>query len=589
MILQELVKYYERCSANGDPEMAPIGLEWKEISFSIVIDKDGKFLDFEDLRSGDKKPRGRSILVPQDVRRTVNIEPQKLWDNLAYVLGFDDNNPKRLSERHNSFKTQVKEIASKCPEDNSLSSVVKFLNSFNLEELKKHPLWPEVANNTGNITFRLHGEQQFLPEKTSVHRLFTSNTDTGKSKATCLVTGKNAPLAEIHPAIKGVLGAQVSGASIVSFNADAYKSYGKSQGENAPVSNYAAVAYTTALNSMLKRGSRKKLVIGETTLAFWSAPSKEADNAAEFEGLFFDLFDEPRKDNTAYAEAVRNLYKSPQTGAAPICDDNSKFYVVGIGPNAARLSIRFWHASTISEIATNIQQYFNDITIARPPWENFEYPPLTSLLLATALRHERANILPTMPAAIMRAIMDGTPFPTTLAQSVLRRIRAEQNVSYHQAALLKAFLNRNSRSTQSKEEEMTVGLDESNTNIGYNLGRLFAVLEKVQTEALGDINAPIRERYYASASATPVTCFPLLMRLKNHHLAKLSNKGRVVNLEKAIAAIVNNFKDFPAHLSMQNQGRFAVGYYHQRQAFFTKSDGNSDNKNSNDSNEEIKK
>jgi CRISPR-associated protein Csd1 len=192
---------------------------------------------------------------------------------------------------------------------------------------------------------------------------------------------------------------------------------------------------------------------------------------------------------------------------------------------------------------------------------------------STALRNERENIAPALPAYVLKAILDGTPFPITLASAVVRRIRAEQNVTYYRAALLKAFLNRQSRTASGKkEDEMTIALDESNTNVGYNLGRLFAVLEKIQAEALGDINASIRDRYYASASATPVTSFPILMRLKNHHLSKLTNKGRAVNLEKRIRSIIERISDFPAHLSLADQGRFAIGYYHQQQSFYDKSE-----------------
>ncbi|MCL4491530.1 MAG: type I-C CRISPR-associated protein Cas8c/Csd1, partial [Nitrospirae bacterium] len=155
--------------------------------------------------------------------------------------------------------------------------------------------------------------------------------------------------------------------------------------------------------------------------------------------------------------------------------------------------------------------------------------------------------------------------------SAIRRIRAEQEVTYPRASLIKAVLVRKAR-YKNEKEEIAMGLDAGNTNAGYRLGRLFAVLEKIQEEASPGINATIRDRFYSSASSTPVTVFSHLLKLKNHHIAKLENKGRAVNFEKLVGEIVDDINDFPAHLSLDDQGRFAVGYYHQRQDFFKKKD-----------------
>lgn len=172
----------------------------------------------------------------------------------------------------------------------------------------------------------------------------------------------------------------------------------------------------------------------------------------------------------------------------------------------------------------------------------------------------------------MKAILAGTPYPQTLLAAAIRRCRAERDIPYPRAALIKAFLTRSARLSQHLEKEVGMTLDTDNTNIGYRLGRLFSTLEKIQEEASPGLNATIRDRFYGSASGTPVTAFPHLMKLKNHHLAKLDNRGRAVNLEKLICEIMAGITDFPTHLSLQDQGRFAIGYYHQRQAFFTKSE-----------------
>ncbi len=567
MILQELVSYYERMAADPDSGIAPIGLEWKEIDFAIVIDWGGNFLDIEDLRSGDKKPRGRRCLVPQTVKRTVDIEPQLLWDNIGYVLGFDADNPSRAAKEHSAFKTRVKEIVEDSTDDRAVAAVDKFLSSDHMEAIKRHSLWKEIANSTGYISFRIKEQQRLVPEGHSVHSVAQmQQSSRDHEEITCLVTGEKDRLANLHPSIKGVYGGQASGGSIVSFNRDAFCSFGKEQGANAPVGTYAATAYTTALNRLLDRGSRQRLQLGETSVVFWS------DKGHQLEGVLYDLFGEVSKDNpAAHTEAVKSLYKAPETGAMPFLGDDTRFFVLGLGPNAARICVRFWHASTVGDIAKNIWQYFSDIEIVRPSWAK-EPPRLMSLLRSTALREERDNILPALPAAVLKSILDGGPFPQSLAMAVLRRVRAGDEINHHRAALLKAFLNRERRRYHTKEGEMTVALDETNKSVGYNLGRLFAVLEKIQGEALGDVNTSIREKYYPAASATPVTCFPLLMRLKNHHLAKLENKGRAVNLEKLLTNVVANVQDFPAHLSLADQGRFAIGYYHQCQAFYEKRD-----------------
>jgi CRISPR-associated protein Csd1 len=568
MILQELVRYYERQAANPDSQIAPIGLEWKEISFAIVIDHAGNFQDLEDLRTGDKKPRGRAFLVPQAIKRSNNIEAQLLWDNLGYVLGYDDGDAIRASKEHEAFVNRTRAFAIDCPDDIDLKAVCSFLSQNSIKLLEAHLKWRDLVDSKGNISFRLVGEQRLVCEKPTLQKAAQQAfLSADSSSICCLATGKKDKLKRLHDSIKGVYGGQTSGASIVSFNENAFRSFNKEQGANAPVGVYAATAYTTALNSLLDRQSRQRIQLGETSVIFW------CEKSHEIESLLFDLFGEPPKDNpTLHTDAVAALYKSPQTGVMAFEDDKTNFFILGLGPNAARIAIRFWYSAPVSAIAKNIRQYFSDVDIAKPKWVS-GHPTLMSLLRSTALRSERENIAPTLPTYVLQSILDGTPFPITLASSVVRRIRAEQNVTYHRAAILKAFLNRQSRTASGKkEDEMAVALDESNTNVGYNLGRLFAVLEKIQAEALGDINASIRDRYYASASATPVTSFPILMRLKNHHLAKLTNKGRAVNLEKRISSVIERISDFPAHLSLADQGRFAIGYYHQQQSFFEKTE-----------------
>ncbi|MDP2933048.1 MAG: type I-C CRISPR-associated protein Cas8c/Csd1, partial [bacterium] len=368
-----------------------------------------------------------------------------------------------------------------------------------------------------------------------------------------------------HAAIKGVWGAQSSGANIVSFNLDAFKSFGKDQGANAPVGRIAAFAYTTALNYLLGKDSKQRMQVGDASTVFWS------EKAMDFEQQIVEFFGEsPKDDPDRSVRAVESLFQSVQTGAFLLDQGATRFYVLGLAPNASRIAVRFWIVDTVAGMAGKICQHFEDTRIAHGPKDK-DTISLFRLLIGTAVQGKAENIPPNLSGDTMRAVLAGLPYPKTLLQAAIRRIRAEHQVTHSRAALIKACINRSTRvSNPEEKEELIVSLDENNINIGYRLGRLFAVLEKIQQEANPGINATIRDKFYGAASSTPVTVFGNLMRLKNHHLAKLENVGRRVNLEKLISQIIDGIDDFPAHLKLEDQGRFAIGYYHQMQSFFAK-------------------
>ena len=388
------------------------------------------------------------------------------------------------------------------------------------------------------------------------------------------MTGDQDIPAVLHNPIKGIRDAQSTGANIVSFNLAAFTSYGKEQSLNAPVGKRTEFAYVTALNTLLGRDSRQKIQVGDATTIFWA--SKEN----RFEDVFAELFgtspiaEAPSDVSSHDLRQVVALFRAPDSGVKPELDPSTRFYVLGLAPNAARIAVRFWYAGTVGEVADHISQHFDDIEIVHPPQQP-PYLPLWRLLKTTALLEKSENIAPNIAGACMKAILEGTPYPRTLLSAAVTRCRAEREVGYPRAALIKAILARNARFYRQPEKEVGMGLDITNTNIGYRLGRLFAVLEKTQEEANPGLNATIRDHFYGSASGTPVVAFSHLMKLKNHHIAKLDSRGRAVNLERLIGEIMDGITDFPAHLRLEDQGRFAVGYYHQRQAFFTKADTSS--------------
>ncbi|GAB3380522.1 hypothetical protein GCM10027514_19760 [Azotobacter armeniacus] len=396
-----------------------------------------------------------------------------------------------------------------------------------------------------------------------------------------MVTGEVQPLARLHPAIKGVNGAQTAGASIVSFNLESFGSYGKSQGENAPVSEAAAFAYTTVLNHLLRRDehNRQRLQIGDASVVFWAlAETAEASEQAEL--LFAELLDPPA-DDAGEAAKLRSVLEAVAAGRPlreldPRLDGATRLFVLGLAPNASRLSIRFWQTGSLDFFARRLAEHYRDLHIEPLPWK--AEPAIWRLLYATAPsrdgRAKAEDIPPQLAGEMTRAILTGSRYPRSLLSNVIMRLRADGDISGVRVALCKAVLTRDLRQdVKGIDEEIPVSLDKEAGNPGYRLGRLFAVLEDAQRNALGTVNASIRDRYYGAASATPATIFPVLLRNTQNHLAKLRKEkpGLAHTIEREIGEIVDGLaSQFPRSLRLEDQGRFAIGYYHQSQARFTR-------------------
>lgn len=566
MILHALNQYYLRKQNDPTQALAPEGFESKAIPFVLVIDEQGRLLHIEDTRSGEGKKRlARNLLVPQGVKKTSGVAANLLWDSAEYVLGIDTRaKPERVQQQHQAFRARVAELAAL--NDAGVNAVLAFLADLPLADLQASPYWAEWLEHNPNLTFQLAGDDAPVCQRAAVidHLLQPAASD--GAGAICLVTGEPDVPARLHPSIKGVWGAQTAGANIVSFNLPAFNSFGREQGANAPVGTRAVFGYTTALNHLLARDSRQRLQVGDASTVFWAAEPHPFEQ--QFPALFGDVSDDPDRGT----EAVRSLYRSVQHGVwvGDAAAGQTRFHVLGLAPNAARIAVRFWQVGTVAELAPRIARHFQDLDIVRPSYAA-PHDSLYQLLLSIAVLHKAENIPPNLAGDTLRAILAGTPYPATLLQAAVRRCRAERQVSPQRAALIKASLNRLGRIQPQPQEEITVSLDPANTNIGYRLGRLFALLEKIQEEAATGGSSPttIRDRYYGAASGNPVSVFPTLLKLNKHHLAKLV-KGRAINLEKIISEVIDGFNDFPAHLDLADQGRFAIGYYHQRQQLFTK-------------------
>ena len=446
-------------------------------------------------------------------------------------------------------------------QDSGLKAVLCFLDSWKPEDTSVLEHWEEMAGS--NFVFQLDDELMYIHDHPDVQQAWIRYCAEEESEviATCLVCGEELPIARLHPAIKGVQGAQSTGAGIVSFNLDAFLSYDKKQNFNAPVSESAAFAYTTALNHLLRFESRQKIRIGDATTVFWTERSSPIEG---FMGVILD----PR-DDASDLSSVRLFLVAVRDGKLlpAIGDPDLQFYILGLSPNASRLSVRFWHVNTVADVSEKIGQHFRDIAIVRSDRDP-EFLGMWQLLKETAVQGKTDNIPPLLAGAIIRSIFAGTAYPQSLLATLIGRIRADQTINYPRAAMIKACLNRKHRIHQIKEE-VTMSLDKESTNIAYRLGRLFAVLEKAQKDAIPGANTTIKDRFYGSASATASVVFPQLLRLAQHHIQKAEYGGRT---DKMIEEIMQDIGKFPAHLSLDDQGMFAIGYYHQRQAFYVKSE-----------------
>ena len=575
MILQELVRYYDRKSRDPDPtqRLPSLGLEDKEIPFIIELSADGRVVQLRDTREMDgKKLRAKSFLVPQGVKKTSGVAANLLWDSAAYVIGLERARKGQAEMTpHAAFRARIAALHEAAQADEGLRAVCAALDRADWAVLHAHPAWPEIEEGNKVMSFQLSGDLDLVCQRPAVAFAALPAADAGAPVGLCLVDGVRAPIQRLHSSIKGVWGAQSSGANIVSFNARAFESYGKTerQGENAPIGERAAFAYTTALNHLLASASRNRVQVGDASTVFWS------DSASRFDSEFTlaDFFGENKDHPDQGVRAVQALHQALSSGMLPVGERDAQFFVLGLAPNAARISVRFWLYAPLSELAPRILRHFADLKIVRRYDSDPTTPSLFRLLSSLALQGKLDNVPPRLAGEWMRAILEGQPYPATLLNAAVMRCKAEQDVTTLRAAILKAWLNRDYRRKNAdaspEHQHFKEELDMEQTDTPYLLGRLFAVLERVQQAALPGINATIRDRYYGAASTTPVSVFTTLLRLKNAHLKKLGD-GQTNYFERLIGEVMNPLSDFPRQLTLPQQARFALGYYHQRQAFYTR-------------------
>lgn len=575
MILQALYEYYQRKAADPESTIAPRGLEWKEIPYLILIDKKGTFLELQDTTEGiGKQKRAKKYLVVKSKGRTGSNSWQTanvFWDHFGYVLAQPKNTddkgmPKALDDaakQNKSFVQEVRRLAEMHPSNEDIQAVAGFYdNPENLQRIKTDPLWEECIKKDGtNISFKIAGQNTIVAENPDV----TSSTEDCSEKdepiGICLITGKKAPIAILNSAI--TIPGGKSGAKLVGFQKKSgYDSYYKEQGMNAPISKEAEAAYTTALNTLLGKDSYNKYHLHDTSVVFWSQKPTKLEQCVSF------MFAPPSKDNPdKNTEVIRDFLQSLSSGVLND-EDETPFYILGLAPNAARISIRFWRQGTVGEFASHIRQHFKDLEIIKSKNQRV-YFSLFNLLTQVASLNKMENLPPNLASDLSQSIWDNQPYPTTLQMQCLIRIKADRNITSIRAAILKAYLNRKFRNHNNPPKEIQMALDLENKNQAYLCGRLFAILEKIQSDAIPGANSTIKERYYGAASTTPTTVFGRLLSLSRHHLAKFDT-GKSVYYEKLLQSVITDLDSngLPKYLSMDDQSRFAIGYYHQREDLY---------------------
>ena len=585
MILQALVEYYE--ALERKEKITSPGWCRARVAYGLDISEQGELMGVIPLKKEQQKGK-KTVWVPQDltvpqmVSRCSGVSANFLCDHSGYMLGIDNKGkPERSRECFEYAKKKHKDILGNISSP-AARAVCRFFDCWAPDRAAENPyLVPELEEiiSGSNLVFMIDGEYVHEdPDIMQCWEEYSRQSGTG-AEGVCLVTGRREEIARIHGTIKGVRGAQSSGAALVSFNAPAFESYGKEQSFNAPVGTYAAYAYTTALNYLLSDRSHGT-TIGDTAVVYWSEEGDE-----RYQNIFACV-SEPTMENQEIVDGVfKNLVEGKAVAVQDVKDSldmEKRFYILGLAPNAARLAVRFFYQDSFGNILKHIKEHYDRMEIVRPAADAVEYLGIWRMLQETVNKKSRdKKPVPSMSGTVYRSIISGSRYPATLYQAVLGRIRAEQDdgdsriykITRGRAAIIKAYLLKNGNI----REEITMALNEDSNNTAYILGREFAVLEAIQEEANPGINATIKDKYFNSACATPAAIFPILFKLKNSHIKKMNNGAKEIYYEKMLCDLQGRLTvaegqraACPRRLTLEEQGMFILGYYHQTQKRYEK-------------------
>lgn len=621
MIVQSLVRYYEILAADDAIKIAKPGYSPANVSFVLVISEKGELTNIIDKRSDGKKKRATVLYVPYQESRTSGIVPFFLCDKAQYVFGVEKiemdgktksgnkdvitvleetktsriaitkrsvEAQKEFKELHHSLLDSVK--------DPAVQQFLQFLDIWKPEHALLHQKFSEFKEDIlGGELFVFECGGEYLHKNANVMAAWANHLECSVSQETkemqCLVSGKKEPVSRVHKWIKGVRGTQAQGAPLISFNAESFCSYGRDQSYNSPVSATAMFKYTTVLNYLLEWESRNKIQIGDTTVIFWA----ETDTK-KYEELVLALLEPTddeddtdvdsqipsRQQDRSTRQLVNDILKKVKSGRylevrdlkdLGVDPDKTNFYILGLSPNQGRLVVRFWHQDTFGNFITRLARHHIDMEIDLGVRGSRNVSTRWLLKMTVPPKSDDKAISPVLGGLLMRSILNNTPYPIPMYNATVNRAKIGDSINYARAGFIKACLIRMARARGKHEEEMiTVGLNKENTNVSYHLGRLFAVLESTQKNANPNIKRTIRDSYFSSAASTPSIVYPVLLKLHQHHLSKINSEkpGLGVNISKSMDEVMSSIARFPANLTLEEQGMFMLGYYHQHESFFRK-------------------
>lgn len=592
MLLQSLVNYYEILAEDEDCDIPKRGYSKAKVSYALTISRNGELIGILPLKQTDASGKRQVALemeVPEQVKRSVGIAPNFLCDNSSYVLGFDNKGKeKRSKDCFQAFK-KLHQLILKEVDSAEANALVLFLEKWDMDKAPGHPVYSEFLEDIykgANFVFKLDGQMKFLHQVNSIRKAWEQYRSTSEDLEIrrCLVTGEMSKIARLHPTIRGIKGGQSMGNTLISFNDPAYESFGniKAQGLNAPVSEYAAFAYGTVLNYMLADTSHR-MTLGDSTIIFWA----ESVNSKYYQDVF-SLMGNPDelaaiesgeqnyiRDESAVKD-VKSIFQKISSGNkvnnSYSVNTETKFYVLALSPNAARISIRFMLYNTFGNYLGMLKKHYEDMAIEKQYERDPESISVWRLLNETvAPTSTDKSASPLLAGSVLRAILTGSSYPVGLYNAIIIRIRAEKEINYSKASIIKAYLLRCKHAIEySKEGVLAMYLNTKSENKSYVLGRLFAALEKAQRDADSNIKATIKDRYFTSACANPAQIFPVLLKLSNHHISKAEYGYKNDNNINDIMQLLDvENKPYPKSLSLEEQGIFILGYYHQRNKYFS--------------------
>lgn len=583
MLLQALVRYYETLAETGEAPLS--GFSYAGVSFALQINEDGELkgvLSCKELKG--KKLVSRNMVVPEQVKKSNGIVSNFLCDNSSYVLGFDDKGkPERALECFAAFR-KLHFFVLKDAECREANAVLRFLDRWDPGNAAGNEMFTEQMDDIlkgGLFVFLLDGVS-YIHESPEIKKAWLRYLEREQEgiRMQCLVTGEETVIARLHPSVKGLHKGQSMGNTLISFNAGAYESYNRNggQGLNSPVGKYAAFAYGTALNLLLA-DSDHRMVLGDTTIVFWTDSSDK--RYQDMVSLFLNVSEIERENEGGREESavreVKHIFSNLSEGmpvVLPENEENITIYILGLSPNAARISVRFFWRNSFGAFVRAVMRHYMDLQIVRQFENEKQVIPIWKILSETVSPNSSDKMSsPLLTASVMNAVLSGTPYPQALYQNILLRSKTERNINYYKAAVIKACLLRMARyrGTEEKEEVLQMSLNEISGDKAYVLGRLFAVLEKAQTEANPGLNVTIKDRYFSSACSTPGAVFPQLLRLSIYHTSK-AEYGHMMEKQKMelLDKLEVEALPFPKTLTLEEQGKFELGYYQQRKSLYTK-------------------